>query len=247
MADLKTIKTQRVLKCPLDEHRKAEIADEVAKIHGRVDELADREEQLKGQLKTVRGDMEEREGKARELSRVVRSGFEERAVDCEMREHPDRPVWVVVRLDTGETIEEKPFSQADAQRELIAREKEQATDGEQAAPANGSTETAETKQEKKPGAVACPFVLEVLDEADPRQDKLCGADGATRNRGFCAEHKEALGGKDGLHKPEALRHIARRTQRVQLWREEQEKQAEEDILPTTPDDGGLPKAAEALN
>ncbi len=70
---------------------------------------------------------------------------------------------------------------------------------------------------KKKGAITCPFILEQPDVNDPARDVLCGAAGAGRRKGFCAEHYELTGGATG-NKTQKLA-LSRRTARKQLAEE----------------------------
>lgn len=54
----------------------------------------------------------------RGLSREVRSGEEEREVECEERIDHGRNVIEIVRMDTGEVVAHRPMEDYDRQREL---------------------------------------------------------------------------------------------------------------------------------
>lgn len=217
-------KTQRRLRVPVDRERRAVLADEAAEINKRLDKLRTDEAGYKDRLKTVRADIDARMEEIATKLRIVAEGDEEVVVDCEWREHPDRPMKVLVRLDTAEVIEEKILEGDELQRAIpgteavpVDEEEEQEGDGEEVA-----RPAVETKAKK--GAIFCPRVLEEPVAEDPRQDALCGKDGAARRKGFCEGCYEELGGKNGSAK--MTHDLARRTRRGFLVQQAAEEEAQ---------------------
>ena len=217
-------KTQRMLRVPVDRERRAVLADEAAEINKRLDKLRADETGLKDRLKIIRADMESETEKISAKLRIVADGDEEVAVDCEWREHPERPFKQLVRLDTAEVIEEKPLEPDEMQRAIPGTEASITDEGghEEEGEEEVAKPAVETKAKK--GAIFCPRVLSEPVADDPRQDTLCGKDGAARHKGFCEACYEALGGKNGS--PEMTHDLARRTRRAFLVQEAAEKEAE---------------------
>lgn len=217
-------KTQRRLRVPVDRERRAVLADEAAEINKRLDKLRADEIGLKDRLKTVRADMESEIEKISAKLRIVADGDEEVAVDCEWREHADRPFKMLVRLDTAEVIEEKPLDPDEMQRAIPGTEattEAEDDDGEEEQAEEVARPAVETRAKK--GGIYCPRVLSEAVADDPRQDTLCGKDGAARRKGFCEECYEQLGGKNGS--PQMTHDLARRTRRGFLVQQAAEEEA----------------------
>lgn len=219
-------KTQRRLRVPVDRERRAVLADEAAEINKRLDKLRADESGLKDRLKTVRADMESETEKISTKLRIVADGDEEVTVDCEWREHADRPFKQLVRLDTAEVIEEQPLDPDEMQRAIPGTEGAPESDDDDGDEEEQVEEVARPAVETraKKGAIYCPRVLSEPVADDPRQDTLCGKDGAARRKGFCEECYEQLGGKNAS--AQMTHDLARRTRRAFLVQQAAEEEAE---------------------
>ncbi len=153
--------------------------------------------------------------------------------------HPERPVWQIVRLADHQIVDEEPMNADDWLRERNRPELPLHQDPEQQPPqpddrpnatvlpfsapatnADGGSGDADAASKdagtSRPArSILCPYVLAYAE--DPRHDDLCGAKGTARHRGFCDEHYEAAGGKDGGEV--MVKMLMRRGQRSKMIKE----------------------------
>lgn len=81
-------------------------------------EAVDVEDEKKAVNKVHADKLKEIGKEMRGLAREVRSGEEEREVDCEERPDHGRNIIEVMRMDTGEIVVHRPMDDGDRQREL---------------------------------------------------------------------------------------------------------------------------------
>lgn len=85
-------------------------------------EALDQEEKLELELAGVKREFKDRAEelttKVRHLGRLVRTGVEERTVECEVRPNWRNGTMETFRLDTGEMVNFRPLSREERQREL---------------------------------------------------------------------------------------------------------------------------------
>lgn len=82
------------------------------------DELDEAERQKKRVTEDAKAAVEERRGRVRTLSRIVRDGSEDRRVGCEEYLDFANQRAYTVRMDTGEEVETRPLSEFERQRKL---------------------------------------------------------------------------------------------------------------------------------
>jgi hypothetical protein len=102
---------------PDDRARKMDEAREKQQI---IDATNDEISRLKTEAAALSKRVKAIEAEKDGLIRSSGAGSEERSVECERRPHPTRPVWQLVRLDTGEVFDEVVMSDADRQERIDA-------------------------------------------------------------------------------------------------------------------------------
>jgi hypothetical protein len=206
---------------PIDQARLADLGKEQARIFGKIEEV-EQEKRLasaeyNGKLKTLYADLGT-------VALAVRTGTEEREVECEWRPHPDRPFMMLWRLDTLEVLEERPMSDAEKQVQFSDKWQNLAQKLEDGAASDSatSTETATEDEQPRPARRAppepkCPAPV----PGNP--GGVCGFPGLRRQRGFCEWHVKHLSEEE-----RATIAAARDAQR----RKDRKKPAQGDDAPT---------------
>jgi hypothetical protein len=168
---------KRTLSVPLSVEDKAKKADEFASVQADIEKIEANKSAFASACKEK---LDVLYAKHSEIGRQVRSGVEERRVDCEAVPHPSRPIVQIIRLDTGEVIDERPMTDEEKQAKLSDK-----WDALVSTAGKGDDEPApESKPEK--AAPKCPALLGADDEIW----QVCGKPGKPRVGGYCDDHKD---------------------------------------------------------
>lgn len=102
------MKFSKTLDCKLTKHEWRSRAEEAAANHQK---LLDMQAEHKVQKKAMKQAEDSLESRIRETLYAVRTGVEEREVECELVPDLRTDEMVVVRLDTGDEIERRPMTE----------------------------------------------------------------------------------------------------------------------------------------
>ena len=111
------------LRCDLSEAEVRDRADQAARAFG---EAAESEVELTAIGTEMRGQIKRLRAQVGELLRAVREAAEYRPVDCVERRNEGEANVEVVRVDTGEIVRSRPFTQDERQLGLLPQEDSEA-------------------------------------------------------------------------------------------------------------------------
>lgn len=96
--------------------------EERAQASMRLSQAVDEIDETKRQLDTIKREFKDKDEKlqseVRHLARKVRTGVEDRAVECEERANWANVTMELFRMDTGEMVNFRPMSREERQREM---------------------------------------------------------------------------------------------------------------------------------
>lgn len=101
---------KRTLLRPITRDEEVRIAREIADKNDAIDRLMAEKERLTSEKAGVSKDIETLQDETRVLSRDVHRGQVEDAIDCRYCHDTSRLAVIVIRLDTGELVEERPMN-----------------------------------------------------------------------------------------------------------------------------------------
>jgi len=117
--NIKKFKETRTLKVLLTDQEVLDFADQLARA---VDETNRLEEEKKSLSDSFKAKITESEAKIQKLTNYVRNRYDYRPVDCEQTMDNNEGTASTVRLDTGETIEERQLTYEERQGKLFTDE-----------------------------------------------------------------------------------------------------------------------------
>ncbi len=109
-------KTTRFLKYAFDEEEKKVLANEMALAVLSKDAAEDELVAVRAQISSR---VKEAQGKLSSVAEKLRSGYEYRQIDCEIEKDFVAGKVRITRIDTGEIVEERKISDADAQQAFM--------------------------------------------------------------------------------------------------------------------------------
>lgn len=190
MAETRVMREQKVLRCYLTNAEKLERGQRVAELTYTIDGL---EAEKKAEADRYKGKISEAEGLRKQLSGVLRDGYEMRPVECRIEMHYDLGrVWTI-REDTGELIDDREMKEEERFRqgrlfppaeepprspESIGREALE-RGGPTILPAEESIETKDTEKGAPDDAAEDAERIEEPTTETTSDDDPANADGAT--------------------------------------------------------------------
>lgn len=116
-------KINRTLKCLLTEDESREMGGELAQ---RYSEITDLEDQKKAVTSDFKSRIDAASAEASRIARMISNGYEFREVECEVVQDYEMGEVLIVRLDTGETIERRRMTPEERQVSAFAETEDQA-------------------------------------------------------------------------------------------------------------------------
>jgi hypothetical protein len=107
------------LKCNFTEEERNTMARQVTEL---ISKKAEAEGKLKSVSTQIKSEIAGIDAEMAKVSEMVRSGYEYRNVDCEVRSDYVAARVVIIRLDSGEIVEDRPMRMEETQRELFRGE-----------------------------------------------------------------------------------------------------------------------------
>jgi uncharacterized coiled-coil DUF342 family protein len=112
---METKTTKELLKYFFSEEEKRELAQEMAE---KVTEKQSAEDEKKAIMSDFKSRLDGLDAQINGAANKIRSGFEMRQIECEVVPVPERKVWEIYRMDTGDFIRTKPMTQDDLQLKI---------------------------------------------------------------------------------------------------------------------------------
>jgi hypothetical protein len=120
---MKVLKTTKRLSVKLDDD---ELLERGKQLVANMRKVAIAEEERKSEDKKRKGDIALLEGVTARLAGAISQGQEEREVECEIRKDYATNNVTVIRMDTGEVVENTPMDAADRQEQMFEQTSERA-------------------------------------------------------------------------------------------------------------------------